>query len=189
MHNKPDPFLNYYFRSAIQTGLVHAQFVRLNVQTNIYYRFSKKISSRLRIWLGGFINKKNLPVQYRTYLSGSVDPDFYSNDIINRTSESNNLSLGSKQYEISGPSIRGLVTTDQENMLGIDDWVMSVNFDIGIPKLPGKPFFDIVILDASLPIFPVRENNCIFALNLCSLKFIKLDNLQTRIITVITNNW
>ena len=145
MHNKPDPFLNYYFRSAIQTGLAHAQFVRLNVQTNIYYRFSKKISSRLRIWLGGFINKKNLPVQYRTYLSGSVDPDFYSNDIINRTSESNNLSLGSKQYEISGPSIRGLVITDQENMLGIDDWVMSVNFDIGIPKLPGKPFFDIAI--------------------------------------------
>ena len=151
MHNVPTPFLNYYFRSAVQTGLIHSQFMRINFQTNIYYRFNKKISSKIRVWFGGFLNKKNLPLQYRTYLSGSVDPDFSANNILDRTSESTDFSLGSKQYEISGPSLHGLVSTETKHMLGVDDWVMSVNFDIGIPKIPGRPFFDFAIVGKKKP--------------------------------------
>ena len=44
LHNRPNPFLNYFVRSALQTGIAHCQFLRFNVQTNIYYRFTKKIS-------------------------------------------------------------------------------------------------------------------------------------------------
>jgi len=36
-------------------------------------------------------------------------------------------------------------------MLGVDDWVMSVNFDIGIPKIPGRPFVDFAIVGDRKP--------------------------------------
>jgi hypothetical protein len=132
-------------------GIMHSQFLRLNFQSNVYYRFSKKISSKVRIWLGGFIDKANLPMQYKTYLSGGVDPDFRNEYVMNRTLENNNISIGTGQYEISGPSLHGLILDDNGHMIGIDKWVFSINFDMGLPKIPGRPFFDIAFFEGEKP--------------------------------------
>ena len=150
-HDVPNPFLNYYFRSALQMGMMHSQFLRLNFQSNVYYRFTKKISSKVRIWLGGFIDKANLPMQYQTYLSGGIDPDFRNEYVMNRTLENNNISIGTGQYEISGPSLHGLILDDNGRMMGIDKWVFSINFDMGLPKIPGRPFLDVAFLEGEKP--------------------------------------
>ena len=148
LHNRPNPHLNYYFRTALKTGILHSQFLRLNLQTNIYYKVTKKIRTKLRIWVGGFLDSTELPRQYRTYLSGNIDPDFRNNFIFNRTLNANNWSIGTRQYDIGGPSLHGLVLAGDstKKMLGVNDWVIAANFDITLPKIPAKPFADIAII-------------------------------------------
>ena len=120
--------------------------MRFNIQTNINYRFTKEIKTKLRIWIGGFIVDDDIPKQYRTYLSGNIDPDFRNNFIYNRTSDMNDISIGTRQYDIGGPSIHGLILED-DKMKGVKDWVISANFDITVPKLPGKPFIDLALVE------------------------------------------
>ena len=62
----------------------------------------------------------------------------------------NDISIGIRQYDINGPSIHGLVL-DNGKMLGVDKGVISANFDITVPKLPGKPFIDIVAVEGEKP--------------------------------------
>ncbi len=150
LHHRPNPLLSYYFRSALKTGIINSQFLRFNIQANIYYKFTKKIKTKLRIWVGGFIDKEDLPQQYQTYLSGNIDPDFRNNSIFNRTSDLNDISIGTRQFDIGGPAIHGLVL-DNGKMLGVDKWVISANFDITVPKLPGKPFIDMAIVEGQDP--------------------------------------
>ena len=151
LHNRPNPFLNYYFRTGLKMGILHSQFLRLNFQTNIYYRLTKKIRTKLRIWVGGFIYQVDLPQQYQTYLSGGIDPDFRNEYVINRSADLNDISIGTRQYEISGPSLNGLVIDESGKMMGFNRWVFSVNYDMSLPKLPGRPFIDIAIVQGSAP--------------------------------------
>ena len=58
MHHRPNPLLNYYLRTGIKAGVQKSQFLRFHMQANIYYKFTKKMKTKLRIWAGGFINKK-----------------------------------------------------------------------------------------------------------------------------------
>ena len=149
LHNRPNPFLNYYLRSAIKTGII-SQFLRLNLQTNIYYKFSKKFKTKLRIWIGGFLDSSDLPQQYYTYLSSNIDPDFRNNFIFNRTSDLNDFAIGIRQYDIGGPSMHGLIL-ENGKMKYVNDWVLSVNFDITIPKVPSKPFIDLAFVEGKDP--------------------------------------
>ena len=32
-------------------------------------------------------------------------------------------------------------------MRGVEKWVLSANFDITVPKVPGKPFIDLAMVD------------------------------------------
>jgi hypothetical protein len=145
-HNRPNPYLAYHFRTGIKASIVGSKFMRLNIQTNINYSFTKEIKTKLRIWIGGFIVDDDIPKQYRTYLSGTIDPDFRNNFIFNRTAFMNDITVGTRQYDIGGPSIKGLVL-DHGKMLGVDTWVVSANFDITVPKLPGKPFIDLAVVE------------------------------------------
>ncbi len=146
LYNRPNPFLTYYFRTAVKTGIVNSQFLRFNLQTNIYYKFTKKLKAKLRIWAGGFLDATDLPRQYRTYLSGNIDPDFRKNYLFNRTAYVNDASIGTRQYDIGGPSLHGLILDENGKMLGLDSWVISANFEMNIPKVPGKPFMDLAII-------------------------------------------
>jgi hypothetical protein len=152
LHNRPNPLLNYYFRSALKTGIINSQFLRFNLQTNIYYKFTKKYNIKLRIWAGGFLDSNILPKQYYTYLSGNIDPDFRNNYLFNRTSDINDASIGIRQYDIRGPSIHGLILED-DKMKGVNDWVISANFEISIAKVPVKPFLDIAVVEGINPYF------------------------------------
>ena len=107
---------------------------------------SKKIRTSLRIWAGGFIHSNNLPNQYRTYLSGGVDPDFRSSSIFNRTGQANDISIGSRQFILDGPSLHGLVLNDNGKMKTGDDWLISINSEISLPKIPGKLFADAAFI-------------------------------------------
>ena len=71
-----------------------------------------------------FIVDNDIPNQYRTYLSGNIDPDFRYYFIFNRTALMNDITVGTRQYDIGGPSIKGLVL-DHGKMLGVDTWVVS----------------------------------------------------------------
>ena len=70
----------------------------------------KKINFNFRGWAGDFHNDKEIPNQYRTYLSGGIDPTF-SSHIYDRTGQSN-FSLMQNQYIQSGPALRGLLKKD-----------------------------------------------------------------------------
>jgi hypothetical protein len=153
LYNRPNPFLTYYFRTAVKTGIVNSQFLRFNLQTNIYYKFTKKLKAKLRIWAGGFLDATDLPRQYRTYLSGNIDPDFRNNYLFNRTADVNDASIGTRQYDIGGPSLHGLILDENGKMLGVDSWVISANFEMNIPKVPGKPFMDAAIIPGEEPYF------------------------------------
>ena len=146
LYNRPNPFLTYYFRSALKMGIVKSQFLRVNLQTNIYYKFTKKLKAKLRIWIGGFLDSTNIPKQYFTFLSGNIDPDFRNRYLINRTADINDVSIGLRQYDIAGPSLHGLVINKNGKMLGVDNWVISANYEMNISKIPGKPFMDVAII-------------------------------------------
>ena len=150
LHHRPNPFLNYYLRTGLKIGIQNSQFLRIHMQANIYYNFTKKIKTKLRIWAGGFIDDDDIPQQYHIYLSGNIDPDFRKNFLFNRTADVNDISIGSGQYDIGGPSIHGVVLKNNK-MLGVDKWVISANFDITVPKLPGKPFVDLAVVKGEDP--------------------------------------
>ena len=142
-------FLDYYFKAGIKAGIHNAEFVRLHTQANIFYHLTEDIRTKLRIWVGGFVSSNNIPNQYRTYVSGTIDPDFRNNDIFNRTSDDNDINVGTHQYSVGGPSIHGLLLDPETGkMRGVEDFVASMNFDMNIPKLPGKPFIDFAYISA-----------------------------------------
>jgi hypothetical protein len=151
-HNRPNPFLNYYFRTGLKTGIQNSQFLRIHMQTNIYYQFTKECKAKLRIWVGGFLDKSDLPQQYLTYLSGNIDPDFRNGYIINRTSDINDASVGIYQYDIGGPSLHGLIL-ENDKIKGVNNWVISTNFDMSVPKLPAKLFMDFAMIEGDVIYF------------------------------------
>ena len=51
-------------------------FARSFLSSNVKYRFTKNIATKIRLFVSGYLLTKDLPAQYRTYLSGSIDPDF-----------------------------------------------------------------------------------------------------------------
>ena len=143
MRNRPDPFLNYSFAAGIKTGLMESSFSQLQFALNLNYRFTKKIRGSLRFWAGGFLQNQNVPRQYLTYLSGSVDPNFTMQSVFNRTLDQNDVSLGLRQFLSGGPGLRGIVTDEYSGRLkGVDNWVISLNGTISLPKFPGKIFAD-----------------------------------------------
>ncbi|MDP6570119.1 MAG: M1 family aminopeptidase, partial [Candidatus Marinimicrobia bacterium] len=140
-YHRPDPQNRVTIKSGIKTGFINAEFVRLHFQVNHSFKFSKKTSTKTRLWAGGFLTSTNLPPQYRTYLSGGVDPDFRQNFVINRTPTINDVSIGTKQYITDGPSLHGVVIQGGKSS-GIHEWVIAGNFEMTFPKLPGRPFAD-----------------------------------------------
>ncbi len=144
-YHRPNPQTSYTVRSGLKTGFLNAEFVRLHVQLNYRYKFSKKFMTKLRIWTGGFLTSTNLPKQYITYLSGGIDPDFRQSFVINRTAETNNASIGTRQFITQGPSVHGMIL-QHEKLSGVSDWVLSGNVEMTVPKLPGTPFADAAIV-------------------------------------------
>ena len=81
---------------------------------------------------------KEIPNQYRTYLSGGIDPTF-SRYVYDRTGQSS-FALMQDQYIQSGPALRGLLKEDN-SFVSSSSMTWGLNLDAKIPFLPNI-FYD-----------------------------------------------
>ena len=110
--------------------------------SHIGQRFTKNIAPKIRLFASGFLFTRDLPVQYRTYLSGSIDPDFEKN-ILDRTGNSETIQVLSHIFYDSGPGLRGLVKDEEGRPLATKKMAWSLRINQELPYIPGDIFFDI----------------------------------------------
>jgi hypothetical protein len=117
-------------------------FARSYLSIDVNHRFTKNIATKIRLFVSGYLFTRDLPAQYRTYLSGSIDPDFERN-ILDRTGNSEAIQVLSHIYYDTGPGLRGLVLDKEERPLGTEKMAWSLRLDQKMPYIPGNIFFDI----------------------------------------------
>jgi len=125
--------------------------------------FTKKIGMKVRIWAGGFIDDKDVPKHFRSYLSGGVDPTF-SRLVLDRTGRSKNAVMR-YQFIQEGPALRGLVTDENNVPLSSSGFTWGLNIDPSIPLfidvVGGSDFKDIYTaagLQTGMFIFPLYQS-------------------------------
>ena len=132
----PDIFKNYYISSHVKTG---SSFLKANLKTGLSYKMSRKLKTDISLGFESFLISKNIPKQYRSYLFGSVDPDFESGFVLNRTGINNGLGILENTYY--GLGNRGKDTEDPT--LSTDQLIWHLKLDQSVPYFPGKLFMDI----------------------------------------------
>ena len=118
----------FSFNSGVKIG---NGFSTASLGAKIRLNFTKKIGMKVRLWAGGFLDNKDVPKHFRSYLSGGVDPTF-SRFVLDRTGRSGNAIM---QYQFiqEGPALRGL-TTDENNVpLSSLGFTWGLNIDPSIP--------------------------------------------------------
>ena len=125
------------FKSGV---LVSKSFSKSWIEGKTKIKPHKKINFNMRGWAGDFHNDKEIPNQYRTYLSGGIDPTF-SSYIYDRTGQSS-FTLMQDQYIQSGPALRGLLKKGN-TFVSSSSMTWGVNLDTKIAFLPNL-FYDSV---------------------------------------------
>ena len=105
-------------------------------------KFTKNVITKIKFYVSDYLISKDLPSQYRTFLSGSIDSDFQEN-ILDRTGKSENFKLLSNMIYKGGPGLRGLVRNRDGKPLFSEKRSWSLCFDQQLPYLPGKIFLDV----------------------------------------------
>jgi len=127
------------FRVGIKMG---KDFARSFLSSNVKHRFTKNIATKIRLFVSGYLLTKDLPAHYRTYLSGSIDPDFEQN-ILDRIGNSEALQVLSHIYYDGGPGLHGLVLDKDGRPLATEKMAWSLHINQELPYIPGNIFFDI----------------------------------------------
>jgi hypothetical protein len=127
------------FRVGIKMG---KEFARSYLSSDVKHRFTKNISTNIRFFISGYIHTRDLPAQYRTYLSGFIDPDFEQN-ILDRIGNSEALQVLSHIYYDGGPGLHGLVLDKDGRPLATEKMAWSLHINQELPYIPGNIFFDI----------------------------------------------
>ena len=104
--------------------------------------------------MSDYLISRDLPAQYRTFLSGSIDSDFQEN-ILDRTGKREDFKVLSNMLYNGGPGLRGLVLNGDGKPLYSEKRAWSLCFDQQFPYLPGKIFLDIGGASDSEKIFMV----------------------------------
>ena len=120
--------------------LVGKSFSKSWIEGKTKIKPHKKINFNMRGWVGDFHNDKEIPNQYRTYLSGGIDPTF-SSYVYDRTGQSS-FTIMQNQYIQSGPALRGLLEKGN-SYVSSSSMTWGVNIDTKIAFLPNL-FYDIV---------------------------------------------
>ena len=120
------------------------------LKSRFYGEFDLKISKNIKTFsftsIDVFHYDKKLPKQYRSYLFGSLDPDFNAL-VLNRTKSLNNFNILSDTYHGSG--LRGIDISNSNSSTVKPLWRLKI--DQSVPYLPGKLFFDMAsIIDKDL---------------------------------------
>jgi hypothetical protein len=112
--HRPNPLLRYSVKANFMSSFCKNEFSKISLTGNIRWRSSNRSIVNLRGWVGSFLNDSYIPRQYRTYLSGGVDPNFNSTFVFNRMKLEDNTypAIYKRQYIQDGPSLRGLVMKD-----------------------------------------------------------------------------
>ena len=118
------------FKVGIQLG---QGFTSAWTEANLNLKFSKKYEINIRTWAGSFLNDDNVPNQFRSFISGGVDPNF-SSAVFDRTGNSEMVIL-KNQYIKQGPGMRGYVMDKNDVPLSTTGVVWGVNIT------PNVPFF------------------------------------------------
>ena len=135
--------LNINSELTFQIGIKMGKyFSRSFLSSELEHRFTKNIATNIRLFVSGYLFTEDVPAQYRTYLSGSIDPDFERN-ILDRTGNSEAIQVLSHIYYDTGPGLRGLVLDKEERPLGTEKMAWSLRLDQKMPYIPGNIFFDI----------------------------------------------
>ena len=117
-------------------------FARSYLSSDVNHRFTKNIATKIRLFVSGYLFTRDLPLQYRTYLSGSIDPDFEQN-ILDRTGNSESIQVLSHIYYDNGPGLRGLVLDEEDRPLATEKMAWSLQINQELPYIKGNIFFDI----------------------------------------------
>ena len=134
----PNPFFSFHLGSGIKGG---AGFLQVTFISTTSYQFTKKIKTKLRFWAGTFVNRDQIPRQYRTYLSGGVDPDFQKY-VLDRTGGKSALNIYTDQYIQAGPGIRGLAIDSLGKPVSTEGFAWGFNIAQKIPFKGVDLFFD-----------------------------------------------
>lgn len=118
-------------------------FIKGTVSGSLTKKFTKKISTTVRTNLSAFLNSSDVPLQYRTYLSGGVDPDF-DQAVMDRTGKSEHFKVLQNFFYSGGPGHRGLILDNDGIPVSTTSTVWSLSVDQNLPYLPGMIFADAV---------------------------------------------
>lgn len=141
--HRPSPLLRYSITANFMSSFCKNEFSKINLTGNIRWRNSKRSITSLRGWVGSFLNDSYIPRQYRTYLSGGVDPNFNSTFVFNRMNlDDNNFpAIYKSQYIQDGPGLRGLVTNGNR-VLYSNETSWGFNFTQSFTNMPIEFFTD-----------------------------------------------
>ena len=135
--------LNIDSKLAFHIGIKMGKyFSRSFLSSDVEHRFTKNIAINIRLFVSGYLFTEDLPAQYRTYLSGSIDPDFEQN-ILDRTGNSKSFQVLSHIYYDGGPALRGLVLDKYGRPLTTEKMAWSLQINQEFSYIPGDIFFDI----------------------------------------------
>ena len=135
--------LNINSELTFQIGIKMGKyFSRSFLSSYVEHRFTKNIATNIRLFVSGYLLTEDLPAQYRTYLSGSIDPDFEKN-ILDRTGKSEATQVLSHIFYDNGPGLRGLVLDEKSRPLATEKMAWSLRINQELPHIPGDIFFDI----------------------------------------------
>jgi len=136
--HRPNPFIRYKGGIGFMLGTGEEMFSRFHLTGDLSWRYHKKLTLKARGWVGSFIISKDIPAQYRTWMSGGVDPNFQNTLILNRTdNDKSRMKIYDEQFILDGPALRG-ITSDSSLATA---W--GINFDQSIPFIPLNLFADI----------------------------------------------
>ena len=143
--NKNDPFFLYY-----ASPLPHAP---LQVPKPLIEKYKNLIGAE-EPYLGdkGYFPHRNpkaayaamieyIDIQVAEIIQKLKDEGIYENTIIMFTSDNGPTYAGGVDANYFNST--GIFQNDKSRMKGVSDWVVSANFDITIPRIPGRLFADI----------------------------------------------
>ncbi len=132
---RPSIFKSYSIGSRIKMG---NGFVKGSLNSGFTYRASKKIKTSLFAGVGSFFLSDNIPLQYRYYLSGTVDPDFEQLVIDRMGGGGSDFKVLHNTYYGSG--MRGIVVDNPT--LSTDKMFWRIKIDQTLPYIPLNVFLD-----------------------------------------------
>ena len=137
--HRPNPFIRYRNGIGFNINFEGDTFSQVYFTGDFSWRYHNRLTLNTRYWVGSFISGEKIPAQYRTWMSGGVDPNFRSHLVLNRTGTGHRspVNIYDEQYLTDGPSLRGIKGEASTSTA----W--GLNFDQRIRSLPVDLFADI----------------------------------------------